>query len=455
MHKTMNKSVKGNVCNRNPRFCRVAFSLPVFTLAILILMGVAIAGGSYVAHRVNKMFEGSAAAFERSGLREQGAHEVVIAFGHARTAPSREVGQVNPVLRPFVGADGLLADVPPPARVQNSLLTSAPSRAALYASADAPVDLTAAELDASFAEALGLVRGTHAKQQVEGFGKLWNLFDQLSTEQREQARAEAMAKLTATESGSLVPRKVRQAAADLLVQRVSVNHVDYFNYNNIRGLFTSLDLSDADFRGADLRGSDFRGANLNGADFSDAKIAGADFTDARMRGVRMILASAEGANFGGALLDGADLSLSNLSGAEFQGAHLRSVSLTGADLRDANMAGATFLNTEVTGADLSSAKNMTQAMAANAFWRRQPPFVSEQVASLNPDKVLEDVKELIYRDRGKGDEYASLENIEGIFNDFFNKLFADGSPLLGEARPKMPLYLSSLSIDDMAAFPRR
>ncbi|MFC6993840.1 pentapeptide repeat-containing protein [Haladaptatus sp. GCM10025707] len=88
------------------------------------------------------------------------------------------------------------------------------------------------------------------------------------------------------------------------------------------------ELAGTNFRGANLQGADLRGAELKGADFTYAKIKGADFRGANLTNATLTEDLAE-CRFSGAILDDANLRRATLEGVDLSGARLEGTDLTG------------------------------------------------------------------------------------------------------------------------------
>ncbi|MGH1574996.1 pentapeptide repeat-containing protein [Methylobacterium sp. P31] len=140
---------------------------------------------------------------------------------------------------------------------------------------------------------------------------------------------------------------------------------------------------DANLIGADLSRSmpigDFKGANMSGATLVDLK-AGADIKNQSMGLMRAVFTSV---NLSGANLRGADLGRSRLEYADLRAADLTDAVLMGSDLSGANLTGATvagadFKNVDVSGARLialkgqDTAKDWAQRVNADRAITRTP-----------------------------------------------------------------------------------
>lgn len=134
---------------------------------------------------------------------------------------------------------------------------------------------------------------------------------------------------------------------------------------------SGANLSEADLDGANLSGSILRDANLHGVTLnSTVNLANADIKGAILRGAKLSGASLSkldlrnsnlsytdlsGVDLGGANLVGSDLSGANLAGASLMVAALHSASLIDSNLRGANLHAADLRSANLYGADLSDA----------------------------------------------------------------------------------------------------
>ena len=133
----------------------------------------------------------------------------------------------------------------------------------------------------------------------------------------------------------------------------------------------TIDLSDANLRGADLidaylidanlGGANLGGANLSGANLSGAYLSGADLSDANLSRANVMRST----NLSGAYLCGVNLSGADLSDANLSSANLSGANLSGADLCAANLCGANLSNADLSDANLSDA-NLSGANLINA-----------------------------------------------------------------------------------------
>jgi hypothetical protein len=124
---------------------------------------------------------------------------------------------------------------------------------------------------------------------------------------------------------------------------------------------TSLDLHEANLRGADLKGANLQDAHLVEADLEGAILWDANFQEANLREANLFGASLVRANLQGATLFGADLEGASLARANLQGAYLEGVNLQGAELYGANLQVAFLLEAKVTGEQLANTLSLRRA----------------------------------------------------------------------------------------------
>lgn len=140
----------------------------------------------------------------------------------------------------------------------------------------------------------------------------------------------------------------------------------------------SVDLSNATLNGVklgtngfddagsvDLHEADLRGANFGGANLREADLRGANLGSANLMYCNLIHANLSNANLKHAQLLRADLSNANLSGATLLFTNLASADLTDADLSHTNLRGASLCRTNLRSANLSHA-DLTEANLVDA-----------------------------------------------------------------------------------------
>jgi fluoroquinolone resistance protein len=151
-------------------------------------------------------------------------------------------------------------------------------------------------------------------------------------------------------------------------------------------LFTDVDLSDFEDRGASFDACSFRGIRFNAsshvdAAFTNCTFAGCNFFDVRFTRCKLVGSVFDRCTFDLLAVEGGDWSLVGLPGADlrkatFHGVRLREADLTGArfegatvrdtDLSSAWMRGASFRGADLRGSDLS-ALDPRQNDVANAL----------------------------------------------------------------------------------------
>jgi fluoroquinolone resistance protein len=139
-------------------------------------------------------------------------------------------------------------------------------------------------------------------------------------------------------------------------------------------LFTDVDLSDFEDRGASFNACTFRGIRFNAsthvdAAFTNCAFTGCNFFDVRFTGCKLVGSTFDRCAFDLLAVEGGDWSLAGLRGADlrkatFHGVRLREADLTGArfegaavrdtDLSGAWMHGASFRGADLRGSDLSA-----------------------------------------------------------------------------------------------------
>ncbi|AGY58202.1 pentapeptide repeat-containing protein [Gloeobacter kilaueensis] len=154
------------------------------------------------------------------------------------------------------------------------------------------------------------------------------------------------------------------AFADLRKENLCRMNLSFacLQYADLSGadLGRSVNLKQADLRGARLVETNLRGiyarearlnkANLRGADLQGANLGCADLRAARLEGTNLRRARLEGADLREVCLEGADLRGASLSGTRLEGARLRGASLLGADLRCTAIEGVGWEEVDLRGA---------------------------------------------------------------------------------------------------------
>ena len=125
-------------------------------------------------------------------------------------------------------------------------------------------------------------------------------------------------------------------------------------------LFTDVDLSDLEERGAVFDGCTFRGIRFNAsthrdAAFTNCTFTGCNFFDARFTGCKLVGSTFDRCTFDLLMVEGGDWSWVGLSGADLRKATFRSVRLREADLTGVRFEGATIRDTDLSSALLHGA----------------------------------------------------------------------------------------------------
>lgn len=125
--------------------------------------------------------------------------------------------------------------------------------------------------------------------------------------------------------------------------------VDFWNQWRNKNPEVSVDLSQADLRGAKLakvhlKNADLKGVKLQFADLNGADLESANLKNAKLQEVNLQRASLRNAKLAGASLLESNLQYADLENADLQGAQLNEDALlTETILRGANLSGATGL----------------------------------------------------------------------------------------------------------------
>lgn len=125
--------------------------------------------------------------------------------------------------------------------------------------------------------------------------------------------------------------------------------------NLLRATLRDAVLRKANLRGANLQKADLRGVKLRKANLLQADLRGANLQRANLARAYLLQADLRGVRLQGAFLDEAHLREVDLQGASLQDAYLREVDLQGADLKGADLKGVKLQGADLKGADLKGA----------------------------------------------------------------------------------------------------
>ncbi|MEA5593233.1 pentapeptide repeat-containing protein [Rivularia sp. UHCC 0363] len=158
-------------------------------------------------------------------------------------------------------------------------------------------------------------------------------------------------KLKASTEVTTIPTDI-QAALTAIGRRNASFDPENKTLNLRNAQIRGADLSNANLQRADLRNSDLCGACLQETDLYRANLDGATISQSNLYQVNLQQASLKGANLAGSIINKGLLYGANLRDANLAGASLRAANLVGANLYKANLMGANLKAANLAGAKL-------------------------------------------------------------------------------------------------------